>query len=61
MAGIDIFTVNRLVRHKVIGMTLRYAHLSPEALADAVRKLDPPRIVLQESDTTRISGRELVQ
>ena len=30
MAGVDLATVQEIMRHKTIAMTLRYAHLSPE-------------------------------
>ena len=43
MAGVDIRTVQTLMGHKTIEMTLRYAHLSPGHLQDAVRQLDAPR------------------
>ncbi len=39
MNGVDIFTVNRLMRHKNIQITMRYAHLADKHLKDAVEKL----------------------
>jgi integrase len=42
MQGVELRTVAELMGHKTIQMTMRYAHLSPGFLADAVRKLDAP-------------------
>lgn len=39
-AGIDIYTVKELLGHKDLRMTVRYAHLSPEKLREAVKVLD---------------------
>lgn len=44
MRGVELRTIAELMGHKTLQMTMRYAHLSPEFLAEAVRKLDrPPR------------------
>jgi integrase len=40
MAGVDITTVSKLLGHKSLTMTLRYAHLAPSHLAEGVKKLD---------------------
>ncbi len=40
MAGIPIYTVKELMRHKDIKMTTRYAHLSPDHKTEAVRVLE---------------------
>jgi|SRR5690242_7247221 len=40
MAGVDILTVNKLLRHATLGVTMRYAHLAPNHLHDAVARLD---------------------
>ncbi len=40
MAGVDITTVSRLLGHKTLTMTLRYAHLAPAHLTSAVELLD---------------------
>jgi integrase len=40
MAGVDITTVSRLLGHKSLTMTLRYAHLAPSHMANAVSLLD---------------------
>lgn len=38
MAGVDIRTVQELMGHKDIKMTLRYSHLSSFHLLDAINK-----------------------
>ena len=40
MAGVDITTVSRLLGHKSLKMTLRYSHLAPAHLKNAVNILD---------------------
>ena len=40
MAGVPIRKVKDLLRHRDVRTTMRYAHLSPEDIADAVRILD---------------------
>lgn len=39
MAGADLRTVQELMGHKDITMTLRYSHLSPGHLREAVARL----------------------
>ncbi len=41
MAGVDLRTVQELMGHKTIAMTLRYAHLSPTHQREAVQRLNP--------------------
>ena len=40
MAGVDLTTVSKLLGHKSITMTLRYAHLAPSHVKNAVDILD---------------------
>ena len=47
MAGVDLRTVQELMGHKTITMTLRYSHLSPTHQKEAVQRL------LQEPTATR--------
>ncbi len=43
IAGTDIYRIQKLMRHKTITMTMRYAHLIPDATRDAVHNLSPPK------------------
>jgi integrase len=43
LAGTDIYRIKTLMRHKNISMTMRYAHLIPDATRDAVHNLRPPK------------------
>ncbi len=40
MAGVDLTTVSRLLGHKTLTMTLRYSHLAPAHMKNAVDVLD---------------------
>ncbi len=40
MAAVDLRTVQALMGHKTIQMTIRYSHLSPQHLMSAVDKLN---------------------
>src|SRR5262249_54064444 len=42
MAGVDLRTVQELLGHKTLAMTLRYAHLSPAHKLEAVQRLNRP-------------------
>jgi site-specific recombinase XerD len=50
MAGVDIRTVQELLGHKTISMTVRYSHLAPKHTLAAVERLDAP--TQQSTDTT---------
>jgi site-specific recombinase XerD len=50
MAGVDIRTVQELLGHKTIGMTVRYSHLAPKHTLAAVERLDAP--TGEPTDTT---------
>lgn len=41
LAGTDIYMIMKLMRHKTISMTMRYAHLIPDAKRRAVEDLCP--------------------
>ena len=43
MAGVALYTVKEILGHKTIGMTQRYAHLSPGHQRLAVEKLSERR------------------
>lgn len=43
LAGTDIYRIKTLMRHRSISMTIRYAHLIPDATKDAVHNLKPPK------------------
>jgi site-specific recombinase XerC len=42
MAGVDLRTVQELLGHKVIAMTVRYAHLAQQHTLAAVERLNKP-------------------
>ena len=42
MAGVPLLTISTLLGHKSLTMTMRYAHLSPQHLRDAMRALEGP-------------------
>lgn len=51
MAGVDLTTVSRLLGHKDLSMTLRYSHLSPAHMSQAVDVMD--RILDGEAKCTK--------
>ncbi len=42
LAGVDIYRIKTLMRHKTLSMTMRYAHLLPDASREAIDQLAPP-------------------
>jgi integrase len=56
MAGVDLRTVQELLGHKTLVMTLLYAHLSPEHQLEAVQRLNRPNSG-DASITGSITGR----
>ena len=40
MEGVDLRTVQQLMGHKDVKMTMRYSHLSPEYVQEAMERLD---------------------
>jgi len=55
MRGVDIRTVQELMGHKTISMTVRYSHLAPKHTLAAVELLagDPPAV---STDTKTSTG-----
>jgi site-specific recombinase XerD len=53
MAGVDIRTVQELMGHSTITMTMRYAHLSPTHLRTAVNRASLGAIAVEKCDWNR--------
>jgi site-specific recombinase XerD len=49
MGGVDLRTVQELLGHKPILMTMRYAHLSRDHKLGAVERLDPKPQIAPEA------------
>jgi site-specific recombinase XerC len=57
MKGVDLRTVQELMGHKTIQMTVRYAHLAPQHRLAAVQRLcDTEAVQTVASDTTTDTG-----
>ena len=56
MAGVDIYMVSKLMGHKTITVTMRYAHLAPQHQLAAVQRLC--NTIGATDTTTDTSGRE---
>jgi integrase len=62
MAGVDIRTVQELLGHKTIGMTVRYSHLAPKHTLAAVERLDIPTKTPTDTTTdTRVLEQSATQ
>jgi site-specific recombinase XerD len=59
MAGVDLRTVQQLMGHKTIGMTVRYAHLAPEHQLSAVQRLCPASAETQRGATDTPTSTEV--
>jgi hypothetical protein len=59
MAGVDIRTVQELMGHKAIQVTLRYAHLAPQHQLETVQRLCDTGAVQNGATDTRTSTSEL--
>jgi site-specific recombinase XerD len=57
MAGVDLRTVQELLGHKTIAMTVRYSHLAPKHTLAAVERLDTAKEqpIGTTTDTTALS------
>ena len=53
MAGVDLYTVSKLLGHHSLKMTERYAHLAPDYLKKAVNTL-VPRIERPSKQPSRV-------
>jgi site-specific recombinase XerD len=56
MAGVDLRTVQELLGHKSILMTLRYAHLAPSHINAAVEKIVPKQKTSPVSPRKKVVG-----
>ena len=62
MAGVDIRTVQELLGHKTIAMTVRYSHVAPKRTLAAVERLDTPQAGPTDTTTdTEASERPATQ
>jgi len=59
MAGVDIRTVQELMGHKTIQVTLRYAHLAPQHQLEAVQRLCDTGAAQNRATGTRTSTESL--
>jgi integrase len=58
MAGVDIRTVQELLGHKDIKMTMRYAHLGPEHMRKAVEVLDGHYMDTRDASEEKVACRD---
>jgi len=55
-AGVDLYKVQKLMRHKTPLMTQRYAHHYPESLRDGIEVLDRNGTILEQSRENGITA-----
>ena len=58
MTGTDLTTVSRLLGHKSLTMTLRYAHLAPNHLDKAVNTLNSVMGIIKKDPSDEISTKQ---
>jgi hypothetical protein len=61
MQGADIHVVAQQLGHKDLRMAIRYQHLAPTFLQDAVRRLDAvfsPQLVAKPQEAAQVSGND---
>jgi hypothetical protein len=61
MAGVDIRTVQELLGHKTISMTVRYSHLAPKLTRAAGERLDAPTETPTDTTDTRVFEQSVAQ
>jgi len=62
MKGVDLRTVQELMGHKTISMTVRYSHLAPKHTLAAVERLDAPTETPTDTTTdTRVFEQPVAQ
>lgn len=54
-AGVDLYTVSKLLGHKDVRMTQRYAHHCPESLRGGIEVLDKISTKLAQSEEMGIT------
>lgn len=61
MANVNVLTVQRLMRHETLTMTLRYAHLAPSHLHEAVEKIAECTKSVQRVSNASQNARAILQ
>lgn len=55
-SGVDIYSVQKLLGHTTVSMTMRYAHHYPESLRASVQVLDKPITIPSQSDSCGLTA-----